>query len=360
MYSFEELKNFVRHKRSVSNMNILFLSASFYPTRGGVQKHAYHIAKELIKKGHHITVITEISDQTSSTESVISTIDGIDVVSCPFGPRGFAKKIRIWWQMWKLRQYILQADVIHCHDVFFWYLPFSFLFPWVRVFTTFHGYEGIVPPHWQAVFVRRISNYLSQGSIHIGNYIQKWYGTQADVTLYGGVEHGLVQQHTRKRTCTIVLVGRLADDIGCTTYAQIFDTLKTLGFSYELEICGDGPMRGVMETYGTVHGMVDDVDTYLKKADIVCASSYLTIIEALSYGKQIVSVYENELKKDYLIDSPFQRWLVIGNDAKDMAQTIMRMHRNTYVLPDSDKLNHYLDGITWDKIAHIYEELWKK
>lgn len=349
-------------------MNVLFLSARFYPSRGGVQKHVYEAAQELIKKGHHVTVLTEtfpsdadVDQQTVSTY----TIDSIDVVACNFGNWGFAKKFRIWMRLWSLREYFLKADVVHCHDVFFWYLPYRFLFPWIKVFTTFHGYEGTVPPRWQAVVVRRLSNFLSRGSIHIGNYIQKWYGTRADVTLYGGVSTTEFVHHTghnekRSGPFRVAFIGRLAGDIGSKTYSRILEILTTSALEYELDVCGDGPDRALFQKYGTVHGMVTDVDHYIRNADIVFASSYLAILEALSCGKPVVAIYENALKHDYLLDTPFVKWLIVGDDPKVLADMVQEALDGRYTLPDIDELDHYLKTVSWEKIAYAYEELWKK
>jgi phosphatidylinositol N-acetylglucosaminyltransferase subunit A len=106
-------------------MKILFLAARFYPQRGGVENHVYQLSQELIKKGHSVTVITEApeGEWTYSTH-----VKGIEVIYTDFGSRGFAKKFRIWWRLWRLRKDVEKADVVHCHDVFFWYLPMRLLY----------------------------------------------------------------------------------------------------------------------------------------------------------------------------------------------------------------------------------------
>ena len=40
-------------------VRILFLTRSFYPSIGGVEKHILELSKVLIAKGHKISVITE-------------------------------------------------------------------------------------------------------------------------------------------------------------------------------------------------------------------------------------------------------------------------------------------------------------
>ena len=40
-------------------MKILFLTALFYPSIGGVETHVHEIAEELIKLGNQVTIVTE-------------------------------------------------------------------------------------------------------------------------------------------------------------------------------------------------------------------------------------------------------------------------------------------------------------
>ena len=53
---------------------------------------------------------------------------------------------------------------------------FRFIFPKKKVYITFHGWEGKWPlPMW-AILNKRIANFLCNGSIAVGIYIEKWYG----------------------------------------------------------------------------------------------------------------------------------------------------------------------------------------
>ena len=89
--------------------------------------------------------------------------------------------------MWQNRSLIKEADVIHAHDVYFWYFPFRFLFPFKKSFVTFHGYESY-PIRKKAIMVRKLSEYLANGNIIVGDFIKKWYGTTPNYVIYGGVE----------------------------------------------------------------------------------------------------------------------------------------------------------------------------
>src|SRR5207237_10432020 len=89
--------------------------------------------------------------------------------------------------MWRFRSLIQEADVVHCHDVFFWYLPFRFLYPQNSVYTTFHGYESY-PIRKGAIWMRIISEKLSWGNICFGDFITKWYVTEPTVVSFAAVD----------------------------------------------------------------------------------------------------------------------------------------------------------------------------
>ena len=121
-----------------SSMKILFFSRLFYPHIGGVEKHVFEVSKLLVKKGHEVTVITE---QYSPELKLRKMIEGIEVFRIPKYKEGKFKKFKIWKWTLNNNQLIKNADIVHCHDVFFWYLPFRLLFPFKKVITTFHGHE---------------------------------------------------------------------------------------------------------------------------------------------------------------------------------------------------------------------------
>src|SRR6266566_2270200 len=104
-------------------MRILFFSRLFYPHIGGVEKHVMEIGKRLVAMGHKVIVVTEHSEKGSKS---IEEVNGITVQRINVGADDRLKKFGIWRQLWRLRKLISSADIIHCHDVFFWYLPFRF------------------------------------------------------------------------------------------------------------------------------------------------------------------------------------------------------------------------------------------
>lgn len=337
-------------------MKILFLAAQFYPARGGVQKHVYELSQELIKKGYSVTVITEVVPGGKKSHKMI---DGIEVFYKDFGPRGFAKKFRIWLSLLRMLPQFIRVDVVHCHDVFIWYLPLRLFLPFKKVYTTFHGYETVVPPEKKAILIRRMSNILSHGSIHIGNFIKTWYGTHATKTLYGGVHIPESIPRRSGKKLKILLLGRLEKDIGIDVYEKVFKTLNDQKISYTLDICGDGSYAKSLKKYGTVHGFVEDPEKYIQKTDIVCASSYLSIMEALAYKKHVCAVYENPLKKDYLTDSPFESWICISDNPQEIAAYIVYTQQRDFQLEYARDIEKYVHTHTWYDVADQYLNLWQ-
>ena len=150
-------------------LKILFLTRSFYPNIGGVEKHVLEISNILVKKGYSVTVITEKSHpsysknyhSTNYSAKEMGKTKNIRTVKLEVGQDNWFKKFRVWRQLFKNLHEIRSADVIHCHDVFFWYLPFRFLFPFKKIYTTFHGYEGNNLPTKKGFLVEIFASVIS-------------------------------------------------------------------------------------------------------------------------------------------------------------------------------------------------------
>lgn len=388
-------------------MTILFFSPRFSPDIGGVEKHVQKISEVFLKDGHTIIVVTEESKYeetndihmvspkwqvlrlvnkllntnklTTKSESFPAVVlkkkshvthshlafqtPNITIYRMPKFRPGKSKKLKIWMWLWTNRQLMQQADIIHCHDVFFWYIPFRFIYPKNPIYTTFHGYEGY-PIRKKATLIRKISEKMSWGNICVGEFINKWYGTKASFVVYGGiekqVESRVIQKKNKSKRIKFLLLGRLADDIGISMYLDALAKLHEKKIAYELEVVGDGPLRKSVEYYGKVYGFVEDVGTYIKRADIVFASSYLSILEALSFGKNVIAVYDNPLKEDYLKMSPFKEWIHISRSSTDIVDFIEKYSMTHNSQESRVKAKLWANDQTWERVAEVYYKLWEK
>lgn len=340
-------------------MNIVFLTRRFFPEVGGVETHVAKISKILSARGHTISIITT-KPATNAQNRDLST-KNVSVIHTDVGKNDWFLKFRVWKEMLRTRSIWSKADIIHAHDVFFWIQPFLWLRP-LNIYTTFHGYETVFPPAQKAIAARKAAQKKSKGTINVGEYIKKWYGTKADFVVYGGVEQVESQKLKVKSwgsRIRIIFVGRVEEDNGVGVYSEVLRMLFEKGVVFEFVALGDGSMRTEFEKYGEVRGFVKDLKTAIDGADIVFASSYLSILEALSYGKPVFSVYQNELKKDYLRMTPFAKWIEVDSNPKKIAEKIELLVSGK-VKSNAEDAKVWLEKNTWEDVTNIYEKLWQK
>ena len=358
-------------------MNVLFLSRRFYPEIGGVEKHTLEIGKRLVEKGHSVTVIAEKPqithslDKHSSSSSAKDTgsVAGIDYVKIDAGKDNWFKKFRIWKELWRHRELIKNSDIVHCHDVFFWYLPFRFIFPTKKVFTTFHGYEGNKIPGKKAIFMHKMAERLSRGNICVGDYLKKWYGTKPNIVTYGAVNIPKTpHKKNENRTFSNVLyIGRLEEEAGILVYLEALNNLKQTNIKLHLTVLGDGTQRNIAESYASKHklnvtfeGFVKDVYEYLPSTDFVFTSRYLGTLEAFVFKKMVFAVYNNEIKKDCYILSPFKDFVVLEKNSDILAEKVKEYIKNQKLTKKTtEEAFDWVKEQTWGKMVDDYLTLWR-
>ena len=268
-------------------MNILFISKHKWPHIGGVEKHIKEICFELQLLGCHTNTISEEDVKPPHIKL--------------FG------LLHIWYWLFKNRNLIKNSDLIHIHDVFIWYFPFRFIFPKKKVYITFHGWEGQYPiPLWN-IINKRIANKLTNGSIAIGKYIEKYYGIKATYISYGAIDLKFRTNNLKyKQKNTMVYLGRQDSDTG---YLQFLNWLKTQGNKMKVKFVTNDP----------------NPEKYLKTAEYCVPSGYLSYLEAKGMGCKTLTFANNPLKVDY--------WKEI---------------KKLKTIP------------TWSKVAEVYIKLWEK
>jgi len=330
-------------------MKIIFLSKYYYPHIGGVEKHAREVAELLAKKGHQITIMTLQHDPILTVNQKKS---GVKILRLPFSNN----KYSIWKNLWQQKELIKSADLIHCHDVFFWYWPIKLFYPLKKVFITFHGWEGKFPIPFRYKLARKISENLSNGNICIGDYLTKHYGTKTKYISYGGVTK-TNKKIVYKKPTEIIFIGRLEKDIGLDEYLKALTKIK-IQHKIKITFVGDGPYRKKAEKLGKVTGMVKDINPYLKRPCLVLASSYLTILEAMMIKRPVFALYQNQLKKDYLTFFPGSKYINISSSAEELTSQVNASLRGQ--TSQDRKAYAYAKDQTWDNIVKLYLKLWNQ
>ena len=340
-------------------MNLLFFSRLYSPHIGGVEKHVKKIS-QILKKNHRIAIITEQYDKKLKQEE---TINGIKVYRIPvWNVSEKQKKWRIWNWFFKHLNLIRTTDLIHIHDVFFWYLPFRFLFPSKKVFTTFHGYEGNDEPPRQAIIQHKIAERLSSSSICIGGFMKQWYHAQPNTVSYGAAD---AKPSKFPKTQNAVFIGRLDHATGILTYLQ---GLTLLPRSLKLTVYGDGPLRQQAEQFVKTNklkvsfkGFKPYASTQLRNFRLAFVSRYLSILEAMQTKRLVFAHYNNQIKKDYLTCHPQAKNMIIFRTPKELARQLER----SFTQPEQEKQKiepayNWAQNQTWQKLTSQYLKLWRR
>ena len=159
---------------------ILIITPSYNPRLGGVEKHVWHTSQTLKNQGFSVKILT----QRFPKLPVAEVRKGIPIYRFYFPAVRFFGLLTIWWTIFRrFRRLIKEADVIHIHDVFIWYLPLRFIFWRKPVVTTFHGWEGTFPVPLKNILIRQLAAWLSARTVAIGKYLEKYYRFTAFISI---------------------------------------------------------------------------------------------------------------------------------------------------------------------------------
>ena len=370
-------------------MNILFLTPRDSETNlGGVEGHVRILRGELEKRGHKVEELN---------------LDSILRLPRPdfIGARN--DKIFAWMYLWRNRKLFKWAEVVHIHDVFWWVLPLLPVIWWdkidchgrrgdlamtkTKVFVTFHGWEGVCPPTMSAVIQKRLADFLSDGTIGVGNFFKKWYGVETDRVVWGvvapavrslsseasslapesvatagfGLASGFLHEQKSGPVRKIVFLGRLEEVNGIEILLSALKVRpwRTPGSNlFRLIFVGDGSYRKQAEKFGKVTGMVKNPLKYLVDADVVIASSYMSMLEAAAMGKPVIAIANNELKMDYLNCHPLRKWIKVVKNVDELYKGLTLASQGE-TLRGLGAAREWAIKQTPKKLADSYESLWK-
>lgn len=345
-------------------MKILFIAPNYLPHIGGVEKHIYYLSKELEKDGHNITILVPKFDNNYKSYENDNTIK---IVRLNKLKNRYFNRLRNLFYLIRNMNNLLNFDIVHFHDFMTFYNFGILIFPILRLFNkkiyiTFHGWEGDIPPKKNIILKRKIVEKLVDGNICIGHFIEKWYGTKADIISYGGVEKKDISDIKEEY---ILFVGRLAKDTGIFDYIKAWEIISK-NSNLKFVICGDGVLREKIERYIQKHkikrvifkGFVTDVNSYIKDAKLIFTAGYLGILEAFSYKKNVIAIYDNELKKDYLKMIPnYDKMMWIVDNKID---NIIREFNEAIVDNEKKEIAYkYSLNNSWEKVKKDYYKLWR-
>jgi glycosyltransferase involved in cell wall biosynthesis len=341
----------------MTKKKVVFLARLFYPHIGGVETHVLQLALQLQKRGYRCIVITEQFDtKLLQTQKIF----GIQVLRIPQNSCGSKRKMWAW--VWEHRALFQTAQVVHAHDVAWWYWPFTFLFS-ARLFTTFHGYEGVNAPSFTKILSRKLSETLSHATICVGVWMKKWYYTTPSFITYGAA--ACMPSKISRKQYTAVFIGRLSGDTGILDYLRA--TVMARG-AWKLDVFGVGPLEEEVKKiakryskYITFRGETNNPAIELKKHRWAFVSRYLSILEAQQVGRFVFAHWNNEIKRDYVSSLPTRQQLEIFHTPDQLFKKVQMIKKQPHQeLERIRKAQAWASLQTWKKTADMYEALWSE
>jgi len=336
---------------------VLMLSKFYYPHVGGVERHIEFLSKQLNILDYEISLISEKHLNTLKNEEIVGCVN---VFRFNYPRVKYLGILTVWLKMILLYYDLIRSsDIIHIHDVFIWYLPFVFLFPRKRVFVTFHGYESY-PIRRMAIIQRQIASLLTKGNICIGDFMKKWYGTKATIVSYGAVDQSRFKPCSSKIVYDAVFASRLDEQTGILTYLNALKILKSKGVDLKIVVLGDGKYTSRARRESVYLGFVNDPSKYIRKSRYAFVSRYLAILEAFACKKPVFAVFDNPVKKDYLIMAPFSKFIFLSNSPNELVKQLIGTMEKPDIAKEKAELAYkWVKEQTWQKMADNYIHLWE-
>lgn len=341
---------------------VLMIAQRYSPYIGGVERHIEKISEILTKRGYQITVLTpKIDSNLPDCEKIGAT----EVIRFPNNIQRNPILLLKWFTSNKEK--MREFQIVHCHDfipILFWSTPFRMVFPGRPIYATYHGYErDPVPLSFKCI--RKMTEPLIRGSLCIGSFIRKIYGTNCNATPLGAVSQ------TKERASGnhhLLYVGRLEQDTPVLHYLEALTKIRGDNETEsKITICGSGSLQKDIEEYcqknaisARFTGRVRDPTQYYLDADIAFAGGFLSILEAMSYGLPVIAYSGTSLKQQY-----YKSVLAAGgkisiqSTSAGVAREIQRL-RESHILYKSisEQAIEFARQNNWNRLADVYVRLW--
>lgn len=277
---------------------------------GGAQRLLVDIMP-ILSKEIEVTVLVNDLKQTSFEDALIQKCIRIETLGC--------KNIYSPVNIWKIRKYIKEFDVVHVHlfPSLYWVALASLGRNTPLVYTEHSTYNSRRNRRWLLPLERfiygRYSKIISISELTQHN-LQKWLGAKRDDERFVVVNNGVRLSDFQRKSSnkpypkTLIMVSRFAAAKDQPTIIRAMPLLKK---EVHLILVGDGPQLKLCKKLSLelnvgdrVHfvGHQSDVATWLKQADIGIQSSKwegfgLTAVEMMASGLPVIATDVDGLKQ---------------------------------------------------------------
>ncbi|MCB2204261.1 glycosyltransferase family 4 protein [bacterium] len=341
-------------------MRIIHIVNHFLPSPGGVEWSVLRTAEAQSRQGDDVTVITETSRGDYNDDAL------------PFRVLRFRvhllrplTRVFYWQWMWKHRDMLAAADVLHFHDYtpfFHWFIPLRFVLRRPLYAITFHGFE-----HWPVKLRHRMMRGITARLCHlrfaVGEYVRKIYRHPVDV-VYLGAPVRSVQSRSPSPDPVFVYAGRLEEDTGILETARALSrTAATQGIAVHLEIAGEGRQRHALESLRsphfriTFHGRVEDPERLFAHARFVIAAGFLGMFEAMQSGLPVLVPALTDIRKMYAASIPdVDALMTVMRSPEGLEKTLAESLQSPLAdafLRRAEAARMFVSEHTWKDIAEL-------
>ena len=216
-------------------MKILIYSSVFYPAIGGIENHTLFLAKEFVRAGHEVKVVTE-QPQTGSTP-----LENIEI----FHSADKLSQIRLF--MW--------SDIFYMPNITLkgiWLLFFNPLKRWMISHNDFHLMESLgLKSRLKSLVIRKATTNIS-----VSRSVARALPAPSTV-IYNCYNDELFKLYAdEQRTRDFVFVGRLVTQKGCDMLIEACSRLKR---PFTLSVVGYGPEADRLEAKVEALGLAGQV-----------------------------------------------------------------------------------------------------
>jgi len=207
------------------------------------------------------------------------------------------------------------------------------------------------------------------GTVAVGDFVPKWYGTPVDMITYGGVDvenYSQMPMQDTKLPLRIAYLGRFEVDTGVFELVRAVQAyLATHKATVELHLFGHGSLMKQLSNLQQselpifISPPVVDITGILKTFPIIFASGYLTILEALCARRIVFAYYNNPLREDYLRLHPAADSLFVCGSVEDVVTGLSKCIQDTNnAFVRSEHGWDWAQKQSWENLAQKYVSLW--
>lgn len=370
-------------------------SAQFLPHVGGVENYTYHMAKELVKKGHEVTIVTSNVEKVQAYEK----LQGINVyrLPCYNFVNGRFPVFKLSKEFFEVNKIISKQkyDLIIINTRFYIHSLYGLFFGLLKKNRTIFIEHGTIHLTMHNFLLDILGNSLE----HIFTFVEKifckeFYGVSEAClewlehfhikgrgTLYNAIDLQEIEMQKKVPICSfrenygiskesivITFTGRLVKEKGVLTLIEAFLNINKENEKLYLFIAGDGDEENAVNSVENNNilplGRItrEEIIALLKETDIFCLPSDsegmpTSVLEAAACRNYIVTTYKGGAK-ELILDEQYGI-IMKSNDEKTVEKALRLAIEQKDSRENAVELtyNRLKDNFTWEKVAQKIVDL---